>query len=253
MNKLQFFVILCYLIPVLNPIYPLGLTFSFFSKLVGWDWISNRTNNLLAYIWMKSFFVLTLTKLKVSLDGWDPMATNRFLICNHTNALEVPLFVSLPYLSGNKDLKLSYLGGDIIQRYKIFPLMMHKVIVEAIIFSETNPDFRNFKKDVMRVLQNRSIFLYPEGERTFTEEIRPFKTGVMKMAYKFKVDVDVFVVHGLMDYASEEDLNKKIPKNGISFAYCGTVSPRNCESFEVFLDNAQKLMRDKKSKIIPSI
>lgn len=114
------------------------IDFSYVFKITGLDRWSNRINNFLGYFWYRSFFIVTGRTLDVSLEGWDPKGNNRFLICNHTNALEVPLIVSLPYLSKEKDIRLSYLGGDIIQRYKIIPLMMHKTIVEAVIYSEKN-------------------------------------------------------------------------------------------------------------------
>ena len=167
--SLQFYVLLCYFIPVLFIQFPIGLIVSYFLKITKFDRASNRINNALAYSWLKIFFFLTGRKLIFLPGDWKPETNKRFIISNHTNSLEVPLIVSLPYLTKNKDVNLSYLGGDIIQRYKIIPLMMHARIVEAVIYSESKPNFRDFKTRVLKVLESRSIFLYPEGRRTFTE------------------------------------------------------------------------------------
>ncbi|TGL21789.1 acyl-phosphate glycerol 3-phosphate acyltransferase [Leptospira yanagawae] len=249
MGKLQFFVVLCYLIPVVVVIFPIGLIFSYVFKITGLDRWSNRINNFLGYFWYRSFFMVTGRTLDVSLEGWDPKGNNRFLICNHTNALEVPLIVSLPYLSKEKDIRLSYLGGDIIQRYKIIPLMMHKTIVEAVIYSEKKPNFRNFKTDVLRVLKTRSIFLYPEGERTFTEEIKPFQTGVMKIAYKFDINLDVFVVSGFMGYSNLKEYKHLSKSKKIYFHYCGSILAKDHSTFEAYLAKAESLMKDKKREL----
>lgn len=246
MGKLQFFVVLCYAIPVFVIIFPIGLVLSYLFKISNFDLWSNRINNFLGHFWYRSFFLITGRTLDVSLGDWNPNGNNRFLICNHTNALEVPLIVSLPYLAKSKDVRLSYLGGDIIQRYKIIPLMMHKTIVEAVIYSENRPNFRNFKADVLRVLKTRAIFLYPEGERTFTEEIKPFQTGVMKIAYKFNIDLDVFVVSGFMGYSSLQEYKHLAKSKKIYFHYCGSILAKDYKTFEEYLAKAEALMKEKK-------
>lgn len=249
MGQLQFFVVSCYSIPFLVILFPIGLSFSYIFKITGLDRWSNRINNYLGYFWYRSFFLLTGRTLDFKQGNWDPNGNNRFLICNHTNAMEVPLIVALPYLSNSKDVKLSYLGGDIIQRYKIIPLMMHKTIVEAVIYSEKKPNFRNFKNDVLRVLKTRSIFLYPEGERTFTEEIKPFQTGVMKIAYKFNVDLDVFVVSGMMGYSNLPEYSYLKKTKTVYFHFCGSIKAKDFSTFESYLSEAETLMRNKKKEI----
>lgn len=249
MGKLQFYVVLCYAIPILVILFPIGLSFSYIFKITGLDQWSNRINNYLGYFWYRSFFLLTGRTLHFEQGDWDPNGNNRFLICNHTNAMEVPLIVALPYLSQSKDVKLSYLGGDIIQRYKIIPLMMHKTIVEAVIYSERKPNFRNFKTDVLKVLKTRSIFLYPEGERTFTEEIKPFQTGVMKIAYKFNVDLDVFVVSGMMGYSDLKEYSHLKKSKTVYFHFCGSIKAKDYSTFETYLAAAETLMKDKKKEI----
>ncbi len=249
MNKLKLSVILCYSIPVLFLNFPIGLILSYLLKIAKFDEASNRINNHLAYFWLRSFIFLTGRKLEFKAGNWNPRNQNRFLICNHTNALEVPLIVSLPYLSGEKAIKLSYLGGDIIQRYKIVPLMMHSKIVEAVIYSERKPNFRDFKTKVLNVLKTRSIFLYPEGERTFTEEIRSFQTGVMKIAYKYQIDLDVFVVSGMMGYSNLPEYAHLRKLKNIYFVFCGTVKAQDFNDFESFLNSAMNLMKSKKKEL----
>jgi 1-acyl-sn-glycerol-3-phosphate acyltransferase len=246
MNKLKLSVFLCYSIPVLFLNFPIGLILSYLLKIARFDEASNRINNYLAYFWLRSFLFLTGRTLEFQAGDWNPMSQNRFLICNHTNALEVPLIVSLPYLSGAKNIKLSYLGGDIIQRYKIVPLMMHSKIVEAVIYSEQKPNFRDFKTKVLNVIKTRSIFLYPEGKRTFTEEIQPFETGVMKIAYKYKVDLDVFVVSGMMGYSDLPEYAHLKKSKNIYFVFCGTVKAQDFTDFDSFLNKAMNLMKTKK-------
>ncbi|MDZ4728249.1 MAG: 1-acyl-sn-glycerol-3-phosphate acyltransferase [Leptospira sp.] len=249
MSKLSLYVVLCYFIPVILPHFPIGLTLSYFLKITKHDQASNRINNYLAYLWLRVFLFLTGRKLEFDLGDWKPENKKRFLICNHTNSLEVPLIVSLPYLSKSKDVNLSYLGGDIIQRYKIIPLMMHSRIVEAVIYSEIKPDFRNFKKNVLDVLNRRSIFLYPEGRRTFTEDIQPFETGVMKIAYKYNIDLDVFVVSGMMSFSSDPKFIQPNHNKKILFHYCGTIKSNDHQDFDSYLHTAENLMINKKKEL----
>jgi 1-acyl-sn-glycerol-3-phosphate acyltransferase len=247
--SLQSYVLLCYFIPVLLIHFPIGLTISYLLKITKYDKTSNRINNALAYSWLKIFLFLTGRKLIFLPGEWKPENNKRFIICNHTNSLEVPLIVSLPYLTSHKDVNLSYLGGDIIQRYKIIPLMMHSRIVEAVIYSESKPNFRDFKTRVLKVLESRSIFLYPEGKRTFTEEIKPFETGVMKIAYKYQIKLDVFVVSGMMGYSQQPEYSHLKKNKKIYFKFCGTVQPKDFSDFESFFNQAQQLMIASKSEL----
>jgi 1-acyl-sn-glycerol-3-phosphate acyltransferase len=246
---LKLYVLLCYFIPVIFINFPIGLVLSYFLKIAKFDKASNRINNSLAYFWLRTFLFLTRRKLTFIPGEWNPNNNNRFLISNHTNSLEVPLIVSLPYLTKNKDVKLSYLGGDIIQRYKIIPLMMHSRIVDAVIYSEKKPNFRDFKTRVLEVLKTRSIFLYPEGRRTFTEEIKPFETGVMKIAYKYNIDLDIFVVSGMMGYSGMPVYSHLTQKKEIYFEFCGTVHPSDFSNFDSFLEKAMSLMISRKKAL----
>jgi len=243
---LQFYVVLCYVIPVFLIYFPFGLVISYLLKISKFDRVSNRLNNALAYSWLKTFLFLTRRNLHFFPGEWKPENNRRFIICNHTNALEVPLIVSLPYLTKNKDVNLSYLGGDIIQRYKIIPLMMHSRIVEAVIYSEKKPNFRDFKTKVLKVLETRSIFLYPEGRRTFSEEIKPFDTGVLKIAFKYQIDLDVFVVSGMMGYSNDQRYSHLTKSKDIYFQFCGTIHPKAFSNFEDFLSATSDLMISKK-------
>ncbi|GBF50996.1 acyltransferase [Leptospira ryugenii] len=183
------------------------------------------------------------------MDNWEPGQSKKFIICNHTNALEVPIVVGLPYLKHTPNLNLSYLGGDIIQRYKLIPLMMHARIVEAVTYSEKKPNFRNFKKDVLYVLERRTIFLFPEGKRTYSEEILPFETGVMKIAYKFQIDLDIFVVGGLMKFSDDTKFIHFRKNNLVYVAFCGKIQASEHASFESYLQCAEKMMKKKKENL----
>lgn len=102
---------------------------------------------------------------------------------------------------------------------------------------------------MLKVLKTRSIFLYPEGERTFTEEVKPFQTGVMKIAYKFNVDLDVFVVSGMMGYSDLEEYSHLKKSKTVYFHFCGSIKAKDYSTFETYLAAAETLMKDKKREI----
>jgi 1-acyl-sn-glycerol-3-phosphate acyltransferase len=237
------------LIPVFGIVFIPGLIVSYFFKIFGSKTYANKLINQLAYLWMKIFLFSTGRKLIFFPEGLDLSSKKKFLICNHTNSLEVPFVVSIPVLSKEPNAILSYLGGDIIDRYWIIPLMMHARIVEAIKYSDKNPNFRNFKSDVLRTLETKSIFLFPEGMRTYTEEIQPLKTGVLKIAYKFGVDLDVFVISGMMGYSSDPKYKDMKKSKKIFMKYCGSLHSDQFKNFESMLEATQDLMRREKESL----
>ncbi|WCL50070.1 lysophospholipid acyltransferase family protein [Leptospira sp. GIMC2001] len=239
----------CYLIPLFGIIFIPGLIISYILKILGLNKSANRTINFLAYAWMKVFLWTTGRKLEFIPGELNLDDKKRFIICNHTNSLEVPFVVAIPFLAKKIDSMLSYLGGDIIDRYWIIPLMMHARIVEAVKYSDKNPNFRNFKSDVMRTLRDKSIFLFPEGRRTYTEEIQPMKTGVLKLAYKFKIDLDVFVISGMMGYSSDEKYSAMRKSKKIYFKYCGSLRAEDFKDFDSMREATENLMKVNKSQL----
>jgi 1-acyl-sn-glycerol-3-phosphate acyltransferase len=243
------YVLYCYLIPVLAMYFIPGLTIAYLFKLLRFDNLANITINCIAYSWMKLFLWTTGRELVFIPGELDFNNKKKFIICNHTNSLEVPFVVALPGLSGNFSSKLSYLGGDIIDRYWIIPLMMHARIVEAVKYSDKNPNFRNFKKEVLHNLKDRSIFLFPEGMRTYSEEIQSMKTGVLKIAYKFHVDLDVFVISGMMGYSSDEKYKAMRKSKKVYFKYCGSLNSADFADFESMKQATEDLMKREKAAL----
>lgn len=246
---LNFYVTFCYLIPLFGIVFIPGLTLSYFCKILGKDRAAGKIINWLAHFWMKVFLFFTRRELVFLPGNLDLNDKKRFIICNHTNSLEVPFVVALPLLSGNIDAKLSYLGGDIIDRYWIIPLMMHARIVEAVKYSDKKPNFRNFKKEVLHTLKDKSIFLFPEGMRTYTEEIQPLKTGVLKIAYKFNVELDVFVISGMMGYSGDPQYKAMRKSKKVYFKYCGSLRSEDFSDFDSMLTATEKLMKEEKEKL----
>jgi 1-acyl-sn-glycerol-3-phosphate acyltransferase len=243
---LSLYIFYCYLIPLIALFFIPGLILSYLCKILGKDRLANRIINSLAFVWMKIFLISTGRKLEFIPGDLNLDDKKRFLICNHTNSLEVPFVVSIPLLSHNANAKLSYLGGDIIDRYWIIPLMMHARIVNAVKYSDKNPNFRNFKADVMNTLKSASIFLFPEGKRTYSEDIQPLKTGVLKIAYKFNIDLDVFVISGLMGYSSSFEYSKIRNNKKILFKYCGSLKSSDFKDFESMRIATENLMTREK-------
>lgn len=246
---LRFFVTICYFIPVLVIFFIPTLLFAYILKLFGSKEAPFRIVNWLAYVWMKIFLFITGRRLEFIPGDFDFNNPKKFVIANHTNSLEVPLVVSLPFLTKNYAARLSYLGGDIIQRYWIIPLMIHAKIVESVIYSDRNPNFRNFKKSLMGSLEENSIFLFPEGMRTYSEEIASMKTGVLKLAYKFHIDLDVFVISGMMGYSSYPKYAAMRKKRKIYFKYCGVIHAADYKNFEDMKNATENLMIAEKKKL----
>ena len=246
---LSYYVLYCYLIPLLAIYFIPGLFISYLFKFIKLNKAAYILINFLAYSWMKIFLWTTGRKLIYLPNGYNLDNRNRFIICNHTNSLEVPFVVAIPGLSKDLSFKLSYLGGDIIFRYWILPLMMHAHVVDAVKYSDKNPNFRNFKKEVLDNLKEKSIFLFPEGKRTYSEEIQALATGVLKLAFKFKVDLDVFVISGMMGYSSDSEFESLRKSKLLYFKYCGSVFSKDYTNFESMREVTERMMVQGKKEL----
>lgn len=247
--SLRLYVALCYLITVFVPIFIPGIVLAYVFKLLRFRTFSNRIINFLAISWISIFLFLTGRKLEFFPNGLNLDGKKRFMICNHTNGIEAAIFVSVPYFAKSPNAMLTYLGSDILYRLWVIPIIIYSEVVEAVTFHYHKPNFRDFKPKVMKALKDRSIILFPEGSRSYSEEIRPFMTGVLKLAYKFGVDLDIFAVSGLMGYSSAKQFTQMRKSKKIYMKYAGFIQAKDYPTFQEYLEAAQEKMTTTKKEL----
>lgn len=71
----------------------------------------------------------------------------------------------------------------------------------------------------------------------------------MKIAYKFNVDLDVFVVSGMMGYSNLKEYSHLKKSKTIYFHFCGSIKAKDYSTFEAYLAAAETMMKNKKREI----
>ena len=94
---------------------------------------------------------------------------------------------------------------------------------------------------LMEGLKEQSYIVYPEGGNSYSEEIRPLKKGMIKLAFDQKVPVVVILKSGVTKL---QEVQKDIV---IGYRNCGILDPVNYGTWEELRDAIHtKMIEDKK-------
>ncbi|MFN0088011.1 MAG: lysophospholipid acyltransferase family protein [Blastocatellia bacterium] len=142
---------------------------------------------------METFWLFNLTRLlifsicrlyfRIEFEGADrvPSSGAMILAPNHVSYLD-PFWVSLPirrplrYMTWDKMTRLPLLG-PLIQAYGAFPVKIDK------------GDRGALRVSLSQLQEGGGLVVFPEGARTRTGRIRPFKPGVVRLALEARVPI----------------------------------------------------------------
>lgn len=136
---------------------------------------------------------LFCSRVRIKYEGDDKIPEGRFLlICNHRSNFD-PIVTAaamrkynLAFISKEENLKLP-IFGRIIRRICYMPLVKNDARQAIGII---NHAAKLIKDDEC------SVMVYPEGKRSFSNELLPFHGGVLKIAQKANVPIVVAVIEG---------------------------------------------------------
>lgn len=152
-----------------------------------------------------------------------------FILVNHVNEFEFHFdryVIRKPFLAN--------------QALKVSPFIYAGLRLGAgITFDEF--DGRDMVASLERVkgiLSETSVLVYPEGRRTFSEEIQNLKTGVLKLAFKRQIPVAPVMKTGMS--------RLRAFGNELVYFSPGTVDPAEYTEFGEFFDAVVELMTESK-------
>lgn len=131
---------------------------------------------------------------RVSIVGRRPEASEHpfVAVCNHESLADVMLVGSLPW-------EMKWLSKRSIARLPFVGWMM--TLIGDIAVSRHDPESRQRAFETMknRIAQGVSIMIYPEGTRSRTAELLPFRNGAFRLAIETQVPILPLAVSGTRD------------------------------------------------------
>jgi 1-acyl-sn-glycerol-3-phosphate acyltransferase len=178
--------------------------------------------------------VVRLTKSKVHFTNpIEVPDSGHMILLNHINELDFPfdcIAVSKPFLA-NQAIKSS-----------IFAYWWMSAMGSQVFDTSQQRTIATSVRNLMDGLKEKSYIVYPEGSNSYSEEIKPLKKGMIKLAYEKRVPVFLLVKSGIRKFQEvQENLT-------IGYKSAGVLDPNSYNSWEDFRDAIyNKMVETKKS------
>lgn len=146
-----------------------------------------------AHYWARICMALTLVRVKVSGRENIMRDTSYVFVANHQGAYDI--FAIYGYL--NHDFRWMMKKG-----LRHFPVIGAACAAAGHIFVDNTSTgaIRHTMEKAEAVLSNgTSLVIFPEGARTFTGKMRPFKKGAFQLAMEFALPVVPVTIDGSFD------------------------------------------------------
>jgi 1-acyl-sn-glycerol-3-phosphate acyltransferase len=180
--------------------------FFFFIALILWLCTAGFDRRLVALHMFTSFwaslYVWVMPAWSVSSMGRHNIkpGTTYMVVSNHQSQLDIlvafTLFFPFKWVSKAEVFKLPFIGWNMrLNRY--IELQRGK-----------KSSIRQMMVDCEKTISNRSsVYFFPEGTRSKTGIVKPFKTGAFILAHKMKIPILPIVINGSKDALPKHSLN----------------------------------------------
>ncbi len=180
-----------------------------------------RWQHFCARMW--SWLILKTSGIRVKVEGLENIKLNKTAIycSNHASAMDIPiLFVYLPlqfrFLAKRSLFHLPFLGWHLRRsgHVAVDRLRPHEAL-------------KGFDRAAQKIREGRSVITFPEGTRSRTGEMLPFKNGSFYLAILAQVPIVPITLNGTRDVLvpdtyhvrsgqTEMIIHKSIPTAGLT-------------------------------------
>ncbi len=198
MQRLKFFIFIpihyLYGIPYLGLVYLIGL----FNHPL-------RVKMAYGYNRLTAWWLFLAAGAKFDVEGIDNLYqdTNVLYVSNHRSMLDIPLvmkYVKEPMI---------FIGKDSIKKWPFIGWWL--AAMDGLFLNRTSPKegLKTILHAIDRIKQGESCIIYPEGTRSRTKEMLPFKPGSFKLATKPNIPIVPMAVLGTADVFENNKVNLK--------------------------------------------
>lgn len=196
MRRLYFFLVM--------PIHFLaGLPYLGLTLFVGL--FNHELQVLMAYRYnqLTSWWLYTIAGAKVVAKGTENfnLDTNVVYVSNHRSMLDIPLVML------NSKKPIIFIGKDSIKKWPFIGWWLQAM--DGLLLDRSSPraGLKTILEAIELIKSGRSCIIYPEGTRSKTKEMLPFKQGSLKLASKSNVPIVPISVLGTEDVFENNHIN----------------------------------------------
>ena len=138
--------------------------------------------------------IMRITGSKVEVEGLDKIPDEAVLfVGNHTSYFDIVTAIStLPHATG-------FVAKDVIKKVPGLYGWMQRINCLYLDRSDIKKGVQMIKDGIENINQGYSMFIYPEGTRSTTGELLPFRGGALKMAQRSGAPVVPVAISGTRD------------------------------------------------------
>ena len=177
-------------------LFILALAFLFvLCKLVDLDKPQEKDSAF--YRWAMYLYVdalVTLFKVKIHAVGLEkiPQEGRFLLVCNHQHMADVGVLIS-----EFKKSKLAFISKKENRNMPVIGKFMHRTSSQMLDREDDRQALRVILKCIQMIKDNEvSVAVFPEGTRSKTGKLLPFRNGAFKIAQKANVPIVVCTING---------------------------------------------------------
>lgn len=149
--------------------------------------------NPFLYFWLALIKLLCIFAWKVEVRNPENLdINNNILMANHTSFLDLLFIIRAMKV---KDIKNSYAIGK--KEVDVIKYIFHGMPVIWIDYAKNTNEVFKRSSDLLR--QGKSIMIFPEGKRTDTGKMQPFKHGAAYLAKNIDREIIPITINGAYD------------------------------------------------------
>ncbi|MCB1177577.1 MAG: 1-acyl-sn-glycerol-3-phosphate acyltransferase [Leptospiraceae bacterium] len=201
-----------------------------------WNGLLGRTlekNKQFTYgsiTWGNLIIKRTKTKIHLSNEINIP-ETGHMVFINHVNELDFPfdcVVVNKPFLA-NQAIKSSVVAYWWMKAMgsEVFDTSHQRTIATSV-------------RNLVKGLKNYSFIVYPEGHNSYSEEIKPLKKGMVKLAFDNKIPIVIVLKSGIRKFQDVQI------GNTIGYRFAGRIEPEKFSKWEDLRDHVFETMKNEK-------
>lgn len=147
--------------------------------------------------WGRALFVPAGIRVRTSLTENIADLTPCVFVANHQNSLDIPaMLMSLP-------VEFGFVAKGSLSKV---PVLGHAISASPSVFVEKSDPRRSLESmrlAAIRIREGSSVLVFPEGERSYSDHVKPFKKSAFALAAEAGVPVVPVTIHNAFQLFDE--------------------------------------------------